>query len=149
MREKKIFCIYGCVNVSRYIKAWRSKEVENHISKHNWIFKHLHMHKQPTLKKQWNYNFFVNTLYSYFRHTGRLSLDCALFGACCNIIRAPCETKKERLSYRKEVNRRICERDITSLTARPPFYVVFCCFLRLVPPLSQVTYLLNGSYEDT
>ena len=43
--------------------------------------------------------------------------------------------------------------DITFLTAGPPFYVIFCCFLCLLPPtlrlFFQVTYLLNGSYKNT
>ena len=69
----------------------RSKEVENHIFKHKWIFRQLFMYKQPTLTKQWNNNVFVQILYSYFRCTGRLFLGCALFVARCNINRASCE----------------------------------------------------------
>ena len=29
---------------------------------------------------------------------------------------------------------------MTFLTARPAFYITFCCFLRLLPPSSPVTY---------
>ena len=54
-----------------------------------------------------------------------------------------------KIELQKNVQRRICVRDITFLTARPPFYVVFCCFLCLLSPPSQVTYLLNGPYKDT
>ena len=61
---------------------------------------------------------------------------CALFIAHCNIIRALWKTKKEielqRLSYRKK-NKSICVWEITFLTARSPFYVIFCCFLSLLP----------------
>ena len=32
----------------------------------------------------------------------------------------------------------------TFLTGRPPFYVILCCYLGLLPSRSQVTYLLNG-----
>ena len=39
-----------------------SKEVENHIFKHNWLFQHLCMYKQPTLTKQLKYNIFVQIL---------------------------------------------------------------------------------------
>ena len=46
------------------------------------------MYKQTTLTEDWNYNTFVQILYSYFRYTGSLFLGCALFVACCNIIRA-------------------------------------------------------------
>ena len=34
-----------------------SKEVENHIFRHNWIFRHISMYKQPTLTKYGNYIF--------------------------------------------------------------------------------------------
>ena len=33
---------------------------------------------------------------------GRLFLGCAIFLTHCNIIRALCEAKKKRLSYRKK-----------------------------------------------
>ena len=49
-----------------------------------------------------------------------------------------------KIELLKKVHRRICERDITFLTTRPPFYVTFCCFLNLLPPPSRVKYLLNG-----
>ena len=32
-----------------------SKEVENHIFKHDWLITHLCMHKQLTFTKQWKY----------------------------------------------------------------------------------------------
>ena len=52
-----------------------------------------------------------------------------------------------KIDLQEKVHRRICVRDITFLTARPPpSYVSFCCFLRPLPPPSQVTYLLNGLY---
>ena len=39
------------------------------------------LYKQPTLKKLWNYNNFVQILYSYscFRYTSRLFRGCAFF----------------------------------------------------------------------
>ena len=43
----------------------------------------------------WNYNAFVQILYSYFRYTRRIFLRCALFVARCNIIRASRETRKK------------------------------------------------------
>ena len=49
----------------------------------------------------------------------------------------------------KKVHRRIRVKDMTFWTARPAFYVTFCCFLGLLTPSSQVTYLLNGPYKDT
>ena len=59
------------------------------------------------------------------------------------------EKPRKKNELQQKVNRRICVRDVTFLTAHPPFYVIFCCFLRLLPPTSEVTYLLNGHYKDT
>ena len=47
MREKKIFCIYGCI--SDII----SQEVENRIFRQNCIFRHTCIYKQPILTKQY------------------------------------------------------------------------------------------------
>ena len=46
----------------------------------------------------------------------------------------------------EKIHRRICVKGITFLTACPPFYVIFCCFLDLLPFPSLVTYLLHVSY---
>ena len=54
-----------------------------------------------------------------------------------------------KIQLQRKVYRRICEGDITFLGVRPPFYIIFCCFFRLLPAPSQVTYLLNGPYKDT
>ena len=35
------------------------------------------------------------------------------------------------------------------LIARHPFSIILCCCLNLLPPPSQVTYLLNDPYTDT
>ena len=43
-----------------------SKEEENHIFSHNWIFRDTCIYKQPTLTKKWNY-IFVQILCSYFQ----------------------------------------------------------------------------------
>ena len=53
-----------------------------------------------------------------------------------------------KTELQKKVHRRLHVRDITFLTARPPFNATFCCFLRQLPPPPQLTYLLNGSYKD-
>ena len=42
-----------------------------------------------------------------------------------------------------------CVKGITFLNARLPFYVIFFCFLLLLPAGVKVTYLLNGPYKDT
>ena len=55
------------------------------------------------MTKQWNYNIFVQMLYRYFIYNGKIFFGCAVFVACCNIIRALWETKKEeRLSCTKK-----------------------------------------------
>ena len=46
----------------------------------------------------------------------------------------------------EKIYRKICVKGINFLTELPPFYVIFCCFLCLLPSPSQVTYLLNGPY---
>ena len=43
-----------------------------------------------------------------------------------------------KIELQKKVHRRICVRNITFLIAHPPFYVIFCCFLRLLPPPAQL-----------
>ena len=55
MREKKIFCIYGCFGVTRYIKGRRKSHFQAQLN----FQIHIRMHKQPTLTKQWNYIMFV------------------------------------------------------------------------------------------
>ena len=56
----------------QYHVTW--KEVANHSFRHNWIFRHTCMHKQPTLIKHWNY-IFVQIWYSYSRYSGGSFLD--------------------------------------------------------------------------
>ena len=48
------------------------KEVENRVIRHNCIFRHTYMYKQPILTKKWNYNNFIEILSSYRRYTDRL-----------------------------------------------------------------------------
>ena len=126
---------------SAYHVIWT--EVENHIFKHNWIFRHLCIYKQPTLTKLWNFNIFVQILHSYFRYTGRLFHRCALFVARCNAIRTSWKTKKERLSYRKKyIEEFVWEVPLFWLHAL--LSMSFCYVLRLLPPPSQVVHLRNG-----
>ena len=39
-----------------------SKEVQNHMIRHKWIFRHTCIYKQPTLTKEWNCNIFVQVI---------------------------------------------------------------------------------------
>ena len=52
--------------------------------------------------------------------------------------------RKDRVS--EKIYRKICVKGINFLTALPPFCAILCCFLRLLPSFSQMTYLLYGSY---
>ena len=53
---------------------------------------------------------FLWKYYSFFRYTGSLSLGCALFTACCSIIRASWETKKKsRWVTEKSTEKNLCE----------------------------------------
>ena len=42
-----------------------------------------------------------------------------------------------KIDLQKNIHRRIRVRDITFLTERPPFHIIFCCFLCLVPLLPK------------
>ena len=57
--------------------------------------------------------------------------------------------QEEKLSYREKYIEELVLGTSIYLTARPPFYVIFGCFLRLHPAPTQETYLLNASYKDT
>ena len=123
------------------------KEVEKHIFKHNLIFRHTCMYKQPTLTKQWNDAIFLQIWCSYFRHTGRLFLGCALRLVCCNIIRTSWETKKERLGYRKKYIEEFVW-GTSFFWLRALLSMSFCCFLRLLSPPSQAMHSQNDPYKD-
>ena len=67
----------------------------------------------------------MQILYSYFTYTGRLFRGCAVFVARCNIIRGLREIQ-EGIKIELEKKKYIEEffvKEITFLTARPPFYV--------------------------
>ena len=66
--NERRFFVYMTASVYRVI----SKNIENHIFKHNRIFKLPCIYKQPVLTKKWHYNIFVQILYSYLRYTDRL-----------------------------------------------------------------------------
>ena len=64
MREKKIFCIYGCFfSVSPYIQGGRKS-----IFRHNNVSRQICTYKQPKLTRKWNYTNSVQILYSYLRY---------------------------------------------------------------------------------
>ena len=85
---------------------------------------------------------------SLFRYTGKLFFGCALFVAHSNIIRASWETTTERLRCRK-MHSRICVRNITFLTARPPFYFNFLLLsLSTLSPVKIYNIAMAGILHD-
>ena len=56
--------------------------------------------------------------------------------------------ERMKLELQEKDHRRICVSDIIFFTTRLPFYVIFCCFVLLLSPPSQLMYLLNGSIHD-
>ena len=123
-----------------------SKEVENHILKHDWLITHLCMHKQPTLTKQWKY-FFANISYIVISDTLVASfLD--VFVLTLGLIFSEFHVNLGSKDSVFEKRNRICVCDETFLTARPPFYVILCCCLRLLPspcfPSDVLTQWLYG-----
>ena len=122
-----------------------STEAENHIFKPIEFLDTSAFINNPHWQSS---GIFAQILYSYFRHTGRLFLGCALFVACCNTIRTSWETKKERLSYRKKYIE-VFVWGISLFWLHALHSMSFCCFLCLLPLPSQVTHLRNGCYKDT
>ena len=83
--------------------------------------------------------FFVQILYSYFKYTRRLFLGSALFVSGCNFYQSFMRNKEGiKVELQKKAHRGIFVRNITFLTACPPFYFSFCCFLRLLPCPSDI-----------
>ena len=68
MREKKIFCIYGCFSLSRYIKGGR-----NHIFRHERIFRYTCINNT-----HWQGGGIEIFLCKYFRYTDRPFLGCVI-----------------------------------------------------------------------
>ena len=73
---------------------------------------------------------------------------CALFVARLNTIRTSWETKKERSSYNKTYIEEFML-GISLFWLHALLSMSFYCFLRLLPPSSQVMSLRNDAYKDT
>ena len=143
MRENEILFPYMTASAYQVV----SREVENHFFRYNWFFRDIYINNP-----HWPISgsiIFIQIWCSYFRYTGRLFLGWVFFVDRYNIIRVSWETKQEwRLSYRKRYIECLIVRSITLLIAHSPFYVIFCYFLCLLSPPSQLTYLLNDFYKD-
>ena len=128
-----------------------SKEVKNHIFRHNWIFRDTRMYKQPILKKQWNYNI----LCKYYIVISNLlfqihwyALSC-MFSFCCSLQYYQNFMRNQygiKIKLQKKAHKIICVRSINFLIARPLFIIYY--FICLLPPPSQVINLLNRPYKN-
>ena len=88
------------------------KEKENCIFGNNCIFRHTSMYKQTKLTKQWNYNIFVQILYSYLRYTDRL-LN-VFFSSLAVILSEFHEKprKKDRVTEKKHIEEVVWRRSL-------------------------------------
>ena len=64
---EKVLCTYDCFSVQLI-----SQVIENSVFRHNRILRHTCMYKKPMSARKWNYNNFVQTLYSYLSYIDRL-----------------------------------------------------------------------------
>ena len=121
-----------------------STEIEIHIFKHDWIFRHLYAFMNILLWQSSGILIFLCKYYIVVSDTlVGIFLRCALFVARCNTIRTSWENQKERLSYRKKYVEEFAW-GISLLWLHAILSMPFCRFLRLLPPLSQMTHLRNG-----
>ena len=114
-----------------------SKEVKNHIFRCNWIFRHTICINNP----HWQSGGIIIFLCKYFIVISDILLGTflhVLFLMLAVILQGYLRNQEGiRIELQKKVHERICVRDITFFTARPPFYVTFYPFLCLSLPLSK------------
>ena len=85
-----------------------SNEVEYSFFRHNLIFRHACMYKEPKMTKQWNYCTFVQMLYSHLRYTVFFLLLALILSELHENSR-----RKDLKSYRKKVHQKFVQ--VTSL----------------------------------
>ena len=126
-----------------------SKEVENHIFTHNWV---LDIHASIS-NPHWQSSGIIIFLFKYYlvNSDARVGsfLD-VLFLLLAVILSELHEKPRRNKDWVTEKNtyKKLCEGH-HFFDCTPSFYVIFRWFLRLLPPLCQLTYLLNGPYKDT
>ena len=117
MREKMIFCMYGCFSVSRYIKEGRKLRY-GHIA-----FLGIHVCKKNRYWKSSGIIIFLCNYYRYLSYTDGL-LD-VFFLLLSVTLSEFYRNQEEDIELQKKVYKSICVRDIPFLAARPPSYVIF------------------------
>ena len=75
----------------------------------------------------------MQILYSYRIYTDRL-LDVFL------------KIQEKKIKSNKKVHRRISVREVTFLAARPHSYIIFCRFLRLLPPFRLLRFYVQKKF---
>ena len=144
MRKRKIFCIYGCFTVSRYIKGGRKSHLQIQLNFQTYMYVHvctIHIDNLMELKY-----FCANILQLFQIYIPRGSFLDVLTVMLSELYEKPRRNKDSVTE--KSTQKNLCERhncfDFTLF-----FLSAICCFLRLLPSPSQVIYLLNGHYKDT
>ena len=122
MRGKKIFCIYGCFNISCYINGCR----KSHFLKNTIEFLDTFAFINNT---HWQsskiFNIFVQVLYYIVISDTLLASFLDMLFLLLTVILSELHenARRKEIELQKKVHRRICVRDITFLSARSPFYV--------------------------
>ena len=123
MREKKVFCIYGCFSISRQSI---SKKLKNCIFRNNFIFRHICMYKQPILTKQWNFKTFMQ----YYVVISDTLIDSWMCFYYCSLYYYQRFMRNQEGKFelqKKSTQKNLCV-GITFLAASLPSCVIFCRF---------------------
>ena len=129
--------MYDCFSLSGYTKEGKKSHLETHRTfRHTFYINNPHWQSGGII-------IFLCKYYTVISDTLVGSFLYVLFLLLAVILSGLHEKPRRNKDWATEkVQRKICVNGITSfLIPHPLFYVTFCCFLRL---LSPVTYLLNG-----
>ena len=134
MRKNKFF-VSDCFSSSGYIKEGKKSHLETHQN-----FRRTCYINNP----HWQSGGIITFLCKYYIVISDALVDSflyVLFSLLAAILSGLHEKPRRNKDWVTEkVQRKVSANDITFLIARPLFYVTFCCFLRLLTP---VTYLLE------
>ena len=103
-----------------------SKEVVNRIVRHNPILDtHVCINKP-----YWQSIGVIVILCEYYTVISDKLIGSWMCFSCCSLFywQSILRNQEGKIELQKIVHRRICVRDITFLSARRPYYVIFCCF---------------------
>ena len=132
MRKRKIFCIYRCFTVSRYIKGGRKSHLQIQLNFQTYMYVHvctIHIDNLMELKY-----FCANILQLFQIYIPRGSFLDVLTVMLSELYEKP---RRNKDSVTEKVHRRICVRDITVLTSRFFFFLPFVAFFVYYLPLPK------------